>query len=147
MLADEFMKPAQPLLDASSPGGVPLKLITETASPMYARMGIKTGKKTRNGYATSFGQTLAAVLCSLASRNQTRAAPQEGADGCVVQAEFPSGLTTMKGKLCLTLERKPEGTRSSSAAVFEGQASGRGRAKRVRDELHQDILNYRTLQP
>ncbi len=147
MLADEFMKPAQPLLDASSPGGVPLKLITETASPMYARMGIKTGKETRNGYATSFGQTLAAVLCSLASRNQTRAAPQEGADGCVVQAEFPSGLTTMKGKLCLTLERKPEGTRSSSAAVFEGQASGRGRAKRVRDELHQDILNYRTLQP
>jgi hypothetical protein len=49
MLADDFMKPAQPLLDAPSPGGVPLKLITETASPMHARMGIKTGKKTRNG--------------------------------------------------------------------------------------------------
>ncbi len=48
-MADEFMKPAQPLLDAPSPGGMPLKLITETASPMYARMGIKTGKKTRNG--------------------------------------------------------------------------------------------------
>jgi hypothetical protein len=64
-----------------------------------------------------------------------------------VQAEIPSGLTTMKGKLSLTLERIPEGTLVSSAAVFEGQASGRGRPKRVGDELHQDILNYRTPQP
>lgn len=64
-----------------------------------------------------------------------------------MQAEIPSGLTTMKGKLSLTLEGKAEGTLVSSAAVFEGQASGRGRAKRVGDALRQDILNYRTLQP
>jgi hypothetical protein len=38
-----------------------------------------------------------------------------------VQAEIPSGLTTMKGKLSLTLEGKAEGTLVSSAAVFEGR--------------------------
>lgn len=147
MSADEFMKLAQPVLDASGSGGVPMKLIAEIASPIYAKMGIKTGKDTKIGYATSFGRTLAAILCSLASRNQTLVAIHEGTDGCVVQAEVPSSLSTGKGKLSLTLERKAEGTLATSAVVFEGQASDWGRAQRVLDELHQDILNYRTLQP
>ena len=147
MSADEFMKLAQPILDASGSGGVPMKLIAEIATPIYAKMGIKTAKETRNGYATPFGRTLAAILCSLASRNQTLVAIQEGTDGCVVQAEIPSSLTTFKGRLSLTLERKSEGTLVSSAVVFEGQASDWGRAQRVLDELHQDVLNYRTLQP
>jgi hypothetical protein len=56
-------------------------------------------------------------------------------------------MTTWKGKMSLTVERKPEGTLVSSAVVFEGQSSDWGRAKRVLDDLHQDILNYRTLQP
>jgi hypothetical protein len=47
----------------------------------------------------------------------------------------------------MTLERKAEGTLVSSAVVFEGQSSDWGRSKRVLDDLHQDILNYRSLQP
>lgn len=147
MTGDEFMKLAQPILDASGSGGVPMKLIAEIATPLYAKMGVKTGKDAKNGYATSYGRTLAAILCSLASRNQTLVAVHEGTDGCVVQAEIPSSMTTWKGKLSLTLERKPEGTLVSSAVVFEGQSSDWGRSKRVLDDLHQDILNYRTLQP
>lgn len=147
MSADEFMKLAQPLLDASGSGGVPLKLMAEITTPIYAKMGIKTGKDTKNGYATPYGRVLAAILCSLASRNQRLVAIEEGTDGCVVQAEIPSSMTTWKGKMSLSVERKPEGTLVSSAVVFEGQSSDWGRAKRVLDDLHQDILNYRTLQP
>jgi hypothetical protein len=147
MSADEFMKLAQPVLDAAGSGGVPMKLIAEIAAPMYAKMGVKTGKDAKNGYATPYGRVLAAILCSLASRNQTLIAIEEGTDGCVVQAEIPSSMTTWKGKMSLTLERRPEGTLVSSAVVFEGQSSDWGRAKRVLDDLHQDILNYRTLQP
>ena len=47
----------------------------------------------------------------------------------------------------MTLERKAEGTLVSSAVVFEGQSSDWGRSKRVLDDLHQYILNYRTLKP
>lgn len=147
MTGDEFLKLAQPILDASGSGGVPMKLIAEIATPLYAKMGVKTGKDAKNGYATSYGRTLAAILCSLASRNQTLVAVHEGTDGCVVQAEIPSSMTTWKGKLSLTLERKAEGTLVSSAVVFEGQSSDWGRSKRVLDDLHQDILNYRSLQP
>jgi hypothetical protein len=147
MTGDEFLKLAQPILDASGSGGVPMKLIAEIATPLYAKMGVKTGKDAKNGYATSYGRTLAAILCSLASRNQTLVAVHEGTDGCVVQAEIPSSMTTWKGKLSLTLERKAEGTLVSSAVVFEGQSSDWGRSKRLLDDLHQDILNYRSLQP
>lgn len=147
MSADEFMKLAQPILDASGSGGVPIKLIAEVAAPLYAKMGVKTGKDAKNGYATSYGRVLAAILCSLSSRNQTLVAVHEGTDGCVVQAEIPSSLTTWKGKLSMTLERRPEGTLVSTVVVFEGQSSDWGRSKRVLDDLHQDILNYRSLQP
>ena len=47
----------------------------------------------------------------------------------------------------MTMERKAEGMLVSSVAVFEGQSSDWGRSKRVLDDLHQDILNYRTLKP
>lgn len=147
MSADEFMKLAQPILNAAGSGGVPMKLITEIATPIYAKMGVKIGKDARNGYATPFGRVLAAILCSLASRNQTLVAIQEGTDGCVVQAEVPSSITTSKGNLTLTLERKPEGTVVASAVVFPGQSSDWGRSKRTLEELHQDILNFRSLQP
>jgi hypothetical protein len=146
MTADEFIKLAQPLLDASGGGGVPMKLIMEMAQPMYAKMGIKTGKETRNGYASPFGRTLAAILCALASRQQRLVAMQEGTDGCIVQADVPSSVTTGTGKLTLTLERKAEGTLVSSAVLFEGQSSDWGRSKRLLDDLHQDILNFRSLQ-
>lgn len=147
MTADEFLKLAQPVLNAAGAGGVSMKLIAEIANPIYAKMGVKTGKDAKNGYATPFGRTLAAILCSLASRNQKLVAIQEGTDGCVVQAEIPSSMTTWTGNLTLTLERKPEGTLVTSAVVFPGQSSDWGRAKRLLEELHQDILNYRTLQP
>lgn len=47
----------------------------------------------------------------------------------------------------MTMERKAEGMLVSSVAVFEGQSSDWARSKRIPDELHQDILNYRSLQP
>jgi hypothetical protein len=137
----------QPILDASGPGGVPIKLIAEVAAPLYAKMGVKTGKDAKNGYATSYERVLAAILCSLSSRNQTLVAVHEGTDGCVVQAEIPSSMTTWKGKLLMTLERKAEGTLVSSSVVFEGQSSDWGLSKRALDDLHQDILNYRSLKP
>ncbi|MFN3912338.1 hypothetical protein [Hyphomonas sp.] len=147
MSGEEFLKLAQPVLNAAGAGGVSMTLITEIAAPLYAKMGVKTGKDAKNGYATPYGRVLAAILCSLASRSQTLIAVQEGTDGCVIQAEIPSSLTTWKGKLTLSVERRPEGSLVTSAAVFEGQASDWGRAKRVLEALHQDILNYRSLQP
>jgi hypothetical protein len=147
MSADEFLKLAAPVLGLAGAETAATKLIAEYAPGFYAKMGVKVGKETRNGYATSFGRTLAAILCSLASRSQTLVAIHEASDGCVVEADVPSSLTTSKGKLTLTLERRPEGTLVQSAVVFPGQSGDWGRSKRVLDELHQDILNYRTLQP
>lgn len=147
MTAEEFLKLASPLISAAGASPAATRLIAEMAPGIYAKFGVKTGKDARNGYATSYGRVLAAILCSMASRNQTLVAVQEGADGCILQADVPSSMTTWKGKLTLTVERKPEGTLVASAVVFEGQSSDWGRSKRLLDELHQDILNYRTLQP
>jgi hypothetical protein len=147
MTAEEFLKLASPILSAAGASPAATKLIADLTPGFYAKLGVKSGKDARNGYATSYGRVIAAVLCSLASRNQTLVAVHDGTDGCLIQADIPSSLSTNKGKLSLTIERKAEGTLATSAVVFEGQAADWGRSQRILDDLHQDILNYRTLQP
>lgn len=145
--ADDFLKMAAPLLSAAGASPEATRMIADFAPGFYAKMGIKTGKDARNVYAMSYGRALAAILCSMASRNQTLVAVQEGADGCILQGDVPSSMTTWKGKISVTVERRPEGALVSSAVVFPGQTADWGRSKRLLEELHQDILNYRTLQP
>lgn len=147
MTAEKFLDTASPLLKATGASPEATKLIAEYVPALYAKLGMKTGKEARNGYASSYGRTLAAIFCSLASRNQPLIAIHDGADGCIVQADIPSSMTTWKGTLTLIVERRPEGTLVTSAASFGGQAADWGRSKRLLEELHQDILNYRTLQP
>ena len=77
----------------------------------------------------------------------TRLAREMGLMAASCRRSPPSSMTTCKGRLSMPMGRKAEGMLVSSAAVFEGQSSDWARSKRVPDELHQDILNYRSLQP
>jgi hypothetical protein len=144
--AEEFIDAAKPFMKAAGAEAVPLKLVMDIAQPMYAKMGVKTGSETKQGYKSSFGRTLAAVLCSLASRNQRLVGIDQGTDGCVLRAELPSTLTVYKSNMTLTLTRVPEGTLISGAVAVPGQMSDWGHSKRVLADLHQDILNFRSLQ-
>lgn len=147
MTAEEFIDVAKPLLKAAGADAVPLKLVMDIAQPMYAKMGIKTGSETRQGYKSSFGRTLAAVLCSLASRNQRLTGIDEGTDGCVLHVELPTSLFTYKSSMTLTLSSVPEGTMMTGAVLVPGQMSDFGHSKKVLAALHEDVLGYRSLQP
>ena len=59
---------------------------------------------------------------------------------------MPSTMTAWKGKMTLTLATHDQGTMMSGAVTIPGQAYDWGHAKRVLDQLHQDIVGFRSLQ-
>ncbi len=146
MSAEDFINVAKPLMKAVGADAVPLKLVMDIAQPMYAKMGVKTGSETRQGYKSAFGRTLAAVLCSMASRNQKLVRIDEGSDGCVLHAELPSTMFAYKSQMTLTLAQVPEGTVMTGAVTVPGQMSDWGHSKKVLAALHEDVLNFRSLQ-
>ena len=143
---EEFLEKAEPIVTALSGSPLPLKAIVDLAGPLYEKMGIKTGSELKNGYASSFGRTLAALLCALAKQGIVLSRTEKGEDGWLIEAERPIGLLTMAAKLTCIMEQRPEGIMLRTAMVIPGQAFDWGRSKKALDQLHQDILAFRAQQ-
>ena len=101
----------------------PLKLIKDISLPISAKLGMKTSRDTSQGFRNTFGETLAAVLCSLASRSQPLEDITEATNGCVIRSKMLSSIWSWEGDLIITLEAKEEGTLMSAAITVPGQLS------------------------
>ena len=145
MTADQFFEIAKPIMAAAGAPGVPLKAIKDIAVPMYARMGLKTNQELTQGFRNTFGETLAATLCSLASRSQPVVDIAEAGDGCIINSKMASSMWSWEGNMIITLERQPEGTMLKGTVTVPGQAFDWGRSKRVLQDLIDDVQKYRSL--
>jgi hypothetical protein len=71
MSAEQFYKYARPVMMITGAGPAPpLQMIKDISLPISAKLGMKTSRDVTQGFRNTFGETLAAVLCSLASRSQ-----------------------------------------------------------------------------
>lgn len=143
MTAEQFFKYAEPVMAAAGAGGIPLGAIKDIALPMYARMGLKMDREMSQGFRNTFGETLAAVLCSLASRSQPLVDISEAGDGCILNTKMASSILSWEGNMIVTLERQSEGTLLKATITVPGQAFDWGRSKRVLQDLIDDVKRYR----
>lgn len=137
MSADDFLglcdKAFVPLM------GVSLAKIGAIAQPIYATLGIKTGK-TRNEFLTvPTGKVLVAPICSLARHGQSLNNVERGQDGCLLKASLPSDMWSFAGDLIVTIQRQEQGSSVEAATVIKGQLYDWGKSKRVLAELFNDI--------
>ena len=139
MSGEQFLDISDKVFSVIGIGGVSTKLIADVAQPLYARIGIKTGKEETRGYQSPTGQTIAATLCSLASRNQTLKDAAQADDGCVLTATVPSSIYAFEGDLVVTIERRDAGAMVTGAVTIPGQAFDWGRSKRVLRDMFKDI--------
>lgn len=145
MSAEQFIKYAQPLINAASGAPVPTLAIAKVALPIYEKMGLKMQQDMRQGFKSSFGETLAAVFCSLAARGQPLKSVTPANDGCILESEMASSVWSWAGSMTLTLQSVPEGTLVQGAIQVPGQKFDFGRSKRVLESLFSDVLTYRDL--
>ncbi len=146
MSAEAFLAAAKPLLALTGVKHVPFKLIAEVAPGLYAKLGVSTGKDMVQEFELTAGRVIAAVLCSLASRDQTLSEGVQAEDGCVLVAKLPSSMWSWAGQITVTFERVASGCRVCGQVTIPGQAFDWGKSKGVLDDLFVDIPKFISLQ-
>lgn len=119
--------------------GVSMGKIAEVAQPIYARIGIGTGKTRAQVFDRPAGGVLVALLCSLARNGRTLKQASQAEDGCVIEATIPSDMWSLEGALLVTVQRRAEGTFVEAATKIKGQLFDWGKSKQLLDELFTDL--------
>lgn len=121
--------------------GVPISPIATIAQPVYARLGVKTGKERVAAIDRPARDTFLALLCSLARNGQLVRAIHPATDGCVVEAVLPSDMRSFEGTILVTLRRADPGTEVRASTVIKGQIFDWGKSNACLDALLTDMRN------
>jgi len=127
------------LADNIIPLGVPLEKLAAIAMPIYARLGIKTGKERSQQVPAPAGRVLVRVLCSLARNGQTVRGVTQANDGCLIEASLPSDLFSLEGDLLVSVERHGSQANVRGATCIRGQIFDWGKSNRCLDKLFADL--------
>lgn len=135
LTGEDFLR----LCDKLMPVGVPLDKLVAIAQPLYARLGIKTGKQRTATLATPPGRAIVRLLCSLARNGQTLRTVQQATDGCSFTATLPSDVWSLEGDLVATVRRHAGHCEVEVATNIPGQLYDWGKSNRCLDHLFVDL--------
>jgi hypothetical protein len=135
MTGEQFLR----LADTVVPLGVPLEGLAALAQPLYARLGIKTGKERARHVLAPVDQVIVRALCSLARHGQTLRGVTQASDGCLFEATLPSDLFSLEGVLLVSVRRSGSQAEVCGATRISGQFYDWGKSNRCLDELFTDL--------
>ncbi len=135
------------IADKVVPIGISYSAVASIAQPMWASLGVRTGKQRSAVLAMPIGRAMASVLCSLAKNQQTVQRVEQELDECTIQAELPSSVWAMKGILTVKLVRQDSGCVVTVATDIPGQAFDWGMSQRCVDSLLAEIQQDLGLPP
>lgn len=138
MTAEEFLQVGDKLLSPLT-GGVPIGKLAAVVQPLYAKLGIQTGKRREQVLERPIGAVLAATLCGLASSGLKLRRTEQFEAGCSLEAELPSDLFSFAGDVRLEVTRQGTGTRIAAATHVPGQMYDWGKSTRCLDALFGEI--------
>lgn len=119
--------------------GVSLDKIASIAHPVYAALGIRTGKENVRILKRPPGNVIVALLCSLARRGRALQQVRQGEDGCLFEATLPSDVWSFAGQLLVEVRREGTGTAVEARTVIKGQLFDWGKSNRCLSELFTDL--------
>ncbi len=119
--------------------GVSVQTIAKIAAPIYAKMGIKTGKKRTRVFDAPPGQIIVDVLCALARNGLPLVKVHQGESGCVIEAKLPSDLWALEGQVVVTVEGTGTETNVEAATNIPGQLFDWGKSTRCLERLFGDL--------
>ncbi len=137
MTGEEFLRYCDKALVPLA--GVKLATLASVVQPIYARLGIKTGKKRSQLFNQPPGKILVAVLCSLARHGQDLRQVRQVQDGCIIEAAIPSDVWSFEGDLVITVSSGRSGTLVEAGTVIKGQLFDWGKSKRYLNGLLSDL--------
>lgn len=132
---EDFLK----LCDKVMPMGVPLDKVASLVQPLYARLGIQTGKQRAGQVRAPIGRVMVRMLCSLARNGQTLRLVTQADDGCCFEAVLPSDMFALEGNLIVGVRRAEGATEITAATKIPGQFFDWGKSNRCLETLFADL--------
>ncbi len=139
MSGEEFLAKCEKVL----PQAVPLGPLVEVIVPIYAQLGIKTGRTEKRLVPLPAGVVLAGVLLSLARHGNDITRVEQAEDGCVVHAKLKSTMWHHKGDLVVAVTREGSGAAIEAATKIPGQLFDWGKSKIRLQTLFEDVTDAR----
>ncbi len=133
--AEEFLG----FIDKVVPLGFSLEKLGAVAQPIYAQLGIKTGKEQSEILTSPPGTVIIAAICSLARHGQALQRVQQFDNGCLLEATLPSDMWSWEGVLLVSVREDGTGSRVEGATKIKGQLFDWGKSKRCLETLFADI--------
>ena len=130
---EEFLKLSEQIIP------VPMQLIGDWSSKLYANMGLRTGKTGQESFPYPFSYVLLAVLCSLARHNMKPASVSEATGVCTLEASLPSSMWSWEGKYYIIIESQENSTIVHAKTEIPGQKFDWGKSKRTLDTLFKEV--------
>jgi hypothetical protein len=137
LTGEQFLK----LADKLVPTGVPLETLASIVQPLYARLGIKTGKERTQPVPAPVARVIVRTLGSLARNGQTLHHVTQATDGCLLEAVLPSDLFALEGSLLVSVRRSGSQAEVSATTHIGGQLYDWGKSKRCLNQLFTDLLS------
>lgn len=125
--------------DKVVPLGVSLEKLGAVVQPIYAQLGVKTGKEYSEILSSPPGTVIVSALCSLARHGQVVQRVQQFEDGCLLEAALPSDMWSFEGALYVSVRTAGTGARVDGATKIKGQLFDWGKSKRCLETLFSDI--------
>jgi hypothetical protein len=119
--------------------GLPLATLAQCAQPLYAKLGVKTGKERRENFSRPAGLVLVDVLCSLSAHDRPVNKVHQLTDGCLIEATLPSDIFSFEGELHVAVQREASQTGVEARTLIKGQRYDWGKSRRSLDELFADL--------
>jgi len=129
----------------SSP--IPLEKLAAVVQPLYASWGIRTGKERQEFVTTPIGRCIARCLCSMARHGQKLQNVEQHNEGCVLTAELPSSVCSLKGTLTISLQARQAQTQIAAKTSIPGQMYDWGKSNRCLEQLFEDLRSDLGLPP
>jgi hypothetical protein len=115
--------------------GVSMTTVAKIVAPLYAKIGMKTGKTRSELVNEPSGRMIVNALCALAEAGLPLVEVHQGDSGVVIEAKLPSDLWAFEGQLVITIERIGANTKIEAATNIPGQWFDWGKSTRCLETL------------
>ncbi len=126
-------------IDKVVPMGFSLEKLGSVVQPVYAQLGIETGKEHIEIIASPPGVVIVAAICSLARHGQVLQRVHQFDDGCLIEAILPSDIWSFEGEVLVAVRVEGDGSRVEVGTKIKGQLYDWGKSKRCLETLFSDI--------
>ena len=120
--------------------GASTNLIIEIATPIYAKLGVKTGKKSELTLDIPINEVFVKLLCAISANKKLEFNEfHQAIDGLLIICKVKPDLLSYKGDLLITLKEKNHEVIAEFNLVIKGQLYDFGKSKRIIAKILTDL--------